>query len=68
MTDLQVGDIVLPVDYREYEAAFKQRPLRVTHVFKNGNIRAKTDDGRWRSDGPAEYFYRPDFEQARCGG
>lgn len=67
MADLRVGDIVLPVDYQEYEAAFAARPLRVTHVFKNGNIRAKTDDGRWRSDGATEYFYRPDFGKARRG-
>ncbi|UAW08300.1 hypothetical protein SEA_WHITNEY_53 [Gordonia phage Whitney] len=59
--ELKVGDIVLPVDYREFEDLFTDYDLRVTHVFKNGNIRARTDDGRSTWDGGAEGFYRPDF-------
>ncbi|AYD87832.1 hypothetical protein SEA_ARCUSANGELUS_84 [Mycobacterium phage ArcusAngelus] len=66
MSDLSVGDVILPEDFREYEPAFRNTNLRVTHVFKNGNIRARTDDGSWTCWGPADGYYRPDFSARSC--
>lgn len=61
MTDLRVGDVVLPVEFAEYEGAFKSYDLRVTHVYKNGNIRAKTTSGDATWTGKADGFYVPGF-------
>ncbi|USH45551.1 hypothetical protein SEA_PHABULOSO_56 [Gordonia phage Phabuloso] len=61
---ISVGDVVLPVEFREFEPAFRDYNLRVTHVFKSGSIRARTDDGRSSWVGQVDGFYRPDFRGA----
>ncbi|MFV8301271.1 hypothetical protein ACNQP7_31730 [Mycolicibacterium fortuitum] len=60
-TPLAVGDLVLPVEFRPFERAFTHYNLRVTHVFKNGTVRAKTDSGHAKWQGLAQSFYRPAF-------
>ena len=49
---VQVGDYVVPDD----EYAHIVTPCRVTHVFKSGNIRARSDDGALYWRGPADEF------------
>ena len=59
MSELKVGDEVLPEEFREFEHSFQNYGLRITRIYKNGNVRAETDnrDAVWV--GHVDGFYRP---------
>lgn len=57
-----VGDYVIPApdedEHQEFLAVWDRMwtPCRVLNVYKNGNLRARTDDGRTTWHGPVSGF------------
>lgn len=53
---LKVGDYVIPIDDDGDEYDHIWTPCRVTHLFKNGNLRASSDAGTLSWHGQADAF------------
>ena len=58
MSDIKVGDYVVP-HYPEFPNA-RLTPCRVRNVYKNGKLRALSDDGSVEHVGPVDIFKKAD--------
>ncbi|AAN07967.1 hypothetical protein SEA_LIZZIANA_48 [Mycobacterium phage Lizziana] len=66
MSIIAVGDYVIPAFDPEKDAEFEHvwermwTPCKVLNVYKNGNLRARSDDGRTKWRGPVSGFQHAD--------
>ncbi|QGJ95008.1 hypothetical protein SEA_REDWATTLEHOG_147 [Gordonia phage RedWattleHog] len=65
MSDIQPGDYVIPVDddagdFHGIDLSGVWTPCKVLNVYKNGNLRARSDDRKVLWHGPVTGFRKTD--------